>query len=97
MRQIDRVTEDSGNESAIDALKSKIKKMRQCGLETAGEYSVENLTFKVLRNTGHIGKLYMAARRMFDDRLSLKEAHESRLRTLVCWYVNSGVNTGNGL
>jgi hypothetical protein len=97
MRQIDRVTEDSGNESAIDALKSKIKKMRQCGLETAGEYSVENLTFKVLRNTGHIGKVYMAARRMFDDRLSLKETHESRLRTLVCWYVNSGVNTGNGL
>lgn len=95
MHQIDKVS--SENELAIDALKTKIRKMRQCGLETAGEYSVENLAFKVLRNTGHIGKLYTAARKMFDDRLSLEETNESRLRALVKWYVNSGVNTGNGL
>ena len=38
-------------------IKDKIKKMRQNGLETGGEFSPENLAFKVLRNTGYLEKL----------------------------------------
>ena len=38
-------------------LKEKISKMRQRGLAREGEFSVENLAFKVLRNTQAIGDL----------------------------------------
>ena len=38
-------------------LKGKIGKMRRSGLKREGEFSVENLAFKKLRNTGAIGKL----------------------------------------
>ena len=52
-------------------LKDKIKKMRQGGLEKGGEFSVDNLVFKVLRNTGLIEKLYNAENRFTDRELSL--------------------------
>jgi len=38
-------------------LKDKIRKMRSAGLKREGEFSVENLAFKALRNGGSIGKL----------------------------------------
>lgn len=38
-------------------LKDKIKNMRQSGLNREGEFSVENLAFKELRNNGSIGDL----------------------------------------
>tara|TARA_Y100000310_G_C20606560_1_gene775787 strand:+ start:565 stop:1278 length:714 start_codon:yes stop_codon:yes gene_type:complete len=56
----------------IDVLKAKIKRMRQCGLETGGEYSVENLAFKVLRNEGHIARLWSASIKAKDHMLSLE-------------------------
>ena len=41
----------------IKQLKSKIKQFRQSGLEDKGEYSLENLAFKKLRNEGYLQKL----------------------------------------
>ena len=38
-------------------LKDKIRNMRRSGLHRDGEFSVENLAFKQLRNTGNMGKL----------------------------------------
>ena len=38
-------------------LKHKIGKMRQAGLNASGEFSIENLAFKQLRNSGDIGDL----------------------------------------
>lgn len=38
-------------------LKEKIHKMRKTGLEREGEFSIENLAFKKLRNSGSIGTL----------------------------------------
>ena len=43
--------------SRVDWLKEKIMKARKDGLSARGEFSVENLTFKALRNSGHIEKL----------------------------------------
>ena len=40
-----------------ETLKSKIMKMRKEGLEQRGEFSVENLVFKKLRNEGYIQKI----------------------------------------
>ena len=59
---------------AITELKEKIKKMRKCGLQMNGEYSVENLTFKVLRNTGYIQKLWDGASEAKNQILSLDSA-----------------------
>ncbi len=63
MNQIDKIAhkhEQGQLEQAIqdvNRLKSKIRKFRKCGLEQGGEYSTENIAFKVLRRNGYLGKL----------------------------------------
>lgn len=42
----------------VDKLTEKIKKMRQSGLESGGEFSVENIVFKSLRRNGMLDRLY---------------------------------------
>lgn len=59
--------------SDIDLLMKKIKKFRQSGLEKGGEYSYENLTFKLLRRNGYIGKLIQLKKDTQIKKLSLKE------------------------
>ena len=54
-------------------IRNKIKKFRQAGLESAGEYSVENLAFKALRNNGYLGKLSNLKREAYDKMMSLGE------------------------
>lgn len=54
-------------------LKNKIKKMRQSGLEKNGEFSVENLTFKILRNTGYLEKLIKLKNEYLAKELSIDE------------------------
>ena len=58
---------------ALDNLKKKIKKMRQCGLERGGEFSPENIAFKFLRHEGALAKLYNSYNREYDEQLSLPE------------------------
>ena len=55
-------------------VKEKITKMRQAGLERAGEWSVENLVFKILRNLGLIDKITDLIRELEDQELSLEQA-----------------------
>jgi len=57
----------------IDRVKDKIMKMRKAGLENEGEYSVENLAFKVLRRKGLLGKLNQVKRELYDKKFSLDE------------------------
>jgi len=57
----------------IDALKEKIKKFRQSGLEKGGEYSYENLTFKLLRRNGYIDKLFKTKTYVRSKKLSLTQ------------------------
>lgn len=56
---------------AAEALSEKIKKMRKSGLEAGGEYSVENLTFKILRRNGTIEKLYDTKLNAYDKMMSI--------------------------
>jgi len=65
--------EENPEYEQIKKLVEKIKKMRRSGLEVAGEFSIENLTFKVLRRKGHIGKLFKLKRDEYDKQLSLME------------------------
>lgn len=57
----------------VDDIKSKIKKFRQCGLEKGGEYSYENLTFKLLRRNGYIKKLLNIKKQSTDKKLSVTQ------------------------
>jgi hypothetical protein len=59
--------------SEIDILRKKIKEFRQCGLESGGEYSYENLTFKLLRRNGYIEKLIKLKTNITDKKLSITQ------------------------
>ena len=59
--------------SEIDDVKSKLKRFRQSGLESGGEYSYENLTFKLLRRNGYIEKLLGIKKDIGDKKLSMAE------------------------
>ena len=67
---------DSGDRETIERLKKKIKNMRQSGLDKDGEYGVDNLAFKLLRNEGDIEKLYKAGTEATDTELSLDEGNQ---------------------
>lgn len=56
----------------LQAVKDKIVKMRKAGLERAGEWSVENLVFKILRNLGLIDQITEKIRELEDQELSLE-------------------------
>lgn len=66
---------NSNNADNIKKLRDKIKKMRQAGLEQYGEYGVENMAFKLLRNTGDIERLWNAGQEATDKELSLSEGN----------------------
>ncbi len=51
---------------AAKRLKKKIQKDRKDGLNIIGEFSIENLVFKKLRNTGKFGKLIDTVSRFYD-------------------------------
>lgn len=53
-------------------VKDKITTMRRAGLERAGEWSVENLVFKILRNLGLIDEISEKIRELEDQELSLE-------------------------
>jgi hypothetical protein len=56
---------------------SEIRRLRQAGLEDAGEYSVENLSFKLLRARGKIDKFRNYINKLQSAELSLGEQNES--------------------
>jgi hypothetical protein len=55
-----------------DRIKDKIKKMRQGGLEDEGEFSVENIVFKVLRRNGMMERLNDIKTVAYDKMVSLE-------------------------
>ena len=72
MTQITRAIR-TGSVEDITRLQDKIKAMRQSGLDRAGEFSTENLAFKIIRNKGYLNRLYKNKNTKFDQELSLDE------------------------
>lgn len=70
MRSIDQVI-DHGDAEEAQLIKDKINKMRKSGLAANGQYGVENITFKVLRNQGYLDKLSEFINHSTVDQLSL--------------------------
>lgn len=78
-QQIDRLIKqgkDNPQKSIklIDKIRERIKNFRQAGLDKSGEYSIENLAFKNLRNTGYLKKLSDLKNQLIDKSLSLNES-----------------------
>jgi predicted nucleotidyltransferase len=63
---------EDNNIDRLTKIKDKLKKLRKSGLHKGGEFSVENLTFKVLRNDGTIEKLMNGINKLYDKQLSLE-------------------------
>jgi hypothetical protein len=62
----------SRNVELAQEIKDEIAKIRKSGLDKGGEFSVENLAFKVLRARGLIDKLRQHIYNLEDEQLSLK-------------------------
>ncbi len=77
MKQIDKieVQAEAGNYEEVitdvNRLKEKIRKFRKCGLEHGGEYSSENLAFKVLRRNHYLEKLSKLKTQAYDKIMSM--------------------------
>ena len=77
MKKIDNIIE-KGKKGVdvlndIENIRTKIKSFRQSGLDSGGEYSYENLTFKLLRRNGYIGKLLKLKITLTDKKLSVEQ------------------------
>lgn len=62
---------------SIDNLKRVLKAlydMRESGLSKGGEFSTENIVFKVLRSRYHIDRLKKAVNTVYDNQRSIKES-----------------------
>lgn len=57
----------------ISNLRDKLGKYRQAGLDSGGEFSTENITFKALRRLGILDKLRDIQLAVTDKKLSVKE------------------------
>ena len=79
MDQIDRALQLYDKEQYQEALdraevlRAKIRKFRQSGLESGGEYSVENIAFKALRRNEYLLKLAQLKRDAYDKLMSIEE------------------------
>ena len=74
---IERLFEEGKYEEVYgdtDRLRGKLADYRQAGLETGGEYSVENLVFKYLRNEGYLEALSNLKREAYDEMMSVTES-----------------------
>lgn len=63
----------TGDREYMKAVKEYMDAFRQYGLDSKGELSTENITFKVLRAKGIIKQLKDAITRTYDGKLSVKE------------------------
>lgn len=69
----------SNKADVIEKMIEKIRKMRQSGLDDAGEFSTANLAYKILRNDKWLDKLYDCKTKAYDRDLSLEDEEWSCL------------------
>ena len=75
MHQIDYlISSKSTDQTEIDALWAHLKKMRRSGLEKGGEFSIENLAYKAVRNNDYFNRLSDYERNKEDEDLTLENA-----------------------
>lgn len=74
MRQIDNVIDHNESIETAKSVKRKITDMRGVSIQKSGEFAIENLVFKELRNRGYLQKITDYIKNNEDRALSL-ESH----------------------
>ena len=64
--------------NSVQRLRKKLKNMRSAGLEDEGIYSIENLAFKLLRNSGQISKLMTLGNDSYDSMMGYDKKDKKR-------------------
>jgi hypothetical protein len=78
--EIDNILDtDPHLDSKIKDLLLRLRNLRQTGLESEGEYSVENLAYKSLRNSGHLQCLKELLKKNIMSQLTIDESVISSL------------------
>lgn len=75
MNAIDEISDSENKDEIvkeIDRIQEKLRNYRKGGLEKEGEYSTENLVFKILRHTGYLEKLVEIKKSLLTDILTLE-------------------------
>lgn len=76
--EIDKLnTEDPDLAERIQDIQTRLRHLRQSGLDAAGEYSIENLAYKWLRNKGYLDRLKELAQRYTMNQLTLENAGQA--------------------
>ena len=68
---IDNMIKNKMSVSQFKNLKTKISDMRAASIQKGGEFALENLVFKELRNRGYLDKMNKYSKTMQDKSLSL--------------------------
>ena len=71
IKQITVAIASADDTSNLKRIRDKLRIMRRSGLDTQGEFGVENLAFKILRNQGYLDQLNTAYLDQQDADLSL--------------------------
>lgn len=70
--QIDTlINSQSDDLGDLNEIKDRIKKLRSSGLQKGGEFSIENLAFKAIRNLGYLNRLNTYIQQLEDLDLSI--------------------------
>lgn len=78
MKMIDSMINDTTTTiDQVEHMREKIRNMRRAGLADKGEWSTENLVFKLLRNEGYLDKLWKYSHDLIDQSLSMEAVTET--------------------
>ena len=70
-------------ESKLENILTRLYKMRQNGLEAEGEYSVENLAFKKIRNSGLLDRIKQLSKQITMSQLQVEQVVEEQYDTVL--------------
>ena len=83
----------------INLLKKRLKNFRKTGLTDEGEYSLENLAYKELRNSGYLDKLRELEINTIDSQLLKENAtysnyidYKQQIKDLTKYMIENGLN-----
>lgn len=72
-RKIEKILTEPGDHTHdLNQLKIKFFNMRSAGIHRAGDYSMENLIYKALRNMGYVDQMNLYIQQKQDEMLSLR-------------------------
>jgi hypothetical protein len=82
--EIDAIKEsDPKAEFKIKNIKQRLRHLRQTGLEAEGEYSIENMAYKHLRNRGYIERLKQLQKKVSLGKLALEQVLDEQVDSVM--------------